>query len=146
MSYKSLLVVLLVPLWVGAVELNQDLQAKLISTLISFARGNNVEDDQMLTMLGELALKDRKVRIGGVGIIDRNISILLSEPRNSIVVSGKKWEGRSSKDKEIVLTDGRRVLTSIGDADISSLKIVIFSPTEARFIDLSSNTGGVYVR
>jgi len=82
-----------------------------------------------------------------VGIVTKNVFIILRRGKNTAIIDGKTWEGKSSTEQELVLTDGHNVLEPKNyDANVSNLIILIYTPTEVRFIDLSTNIGGKYVR
>ena len=121
---------------------NDNLHRKLTATLIKFAKDNKLEGEQLESMLGEIAIGGRQMRKGGVGLVDASDTfIVLDEKRNALVLAGKEWHGQDSKESELVLVGGNQVYGSLRFADVPNLKIVIFYPTEARYIDLSSNLG-----
>ncbi|MCI0371834.1 MAG: hypothetical protein L0214_10750 [candidate division NC10 bacterium] len=64
----------------------------------------------------------------------------------TVLVAGQTWDGRPSSQHEIVVIGGDRVLGSVEAPDVSDLEILVFSPTEVRYINLSSKTGGKYRR
>lgn len=132
--------------YMKAIAVNQDMVTKLVITLNAFAKKNGLNDAQLQSLLGEVVLDEQKMKKGGVGVIDKETFVVLNEPRNAIVIAGKKWQGKPSNESEVVLTDGHRVLNSTDAADTANLKILVFSPKEIRFIDLSNNSGGKYLR
>lgn len=132
--------------YVKAIDMNQEIVAKLVATLNTFAKKNALNDAQLESLLGEIVLNGQKIKKGGVGVIDKETFVVLGEQRNTVVVAGKKWQGKPSNKHEVVLTDGRRVLSSADDVGVSNLKILVFSPKEVRYINLSNNSGGKYPR
>jgi hypothetical protein len=132
--------------YVKATAMNQEIVAKLVTTLNTFAKKNALNDAQLESLLGEIVLNGQKMKKGGVGVIDKETFVVLDDQRNTVVVAGKKWQGKPSNEHEVVLTDGRRVLSSTDDVDVSNLKILVFSPKEVRYINLSNNSGGKYPR
>lgn len=141
----GLILLILVSL-VKADDVDSKLIEQLTSTLNGFAQKHQLSDTKMESLLGELVLHDRKMKKGGVGVIDKETFLALGEKQNTIVIGGKKWRGKNSDQSEVVLMDGYKILGSGDNLDIKRLKIVVFSPTEVRYIDLSNNTGGTYIR
>jgi hypothetical protein len=124
-----------------------DLNARLTTTLQKFAKENGLKDEEMTSLLGGIVLNRYGWRQGGVGLIDnKETYILLDHRRNSLQIGGKEWEGKDSKDWELVLLDETHVIGSLSSNDTQNLRLVIFYPEEARFIDLSHNTGGRFRR
>lgn len=126
--------------------IKNEIIAELVNTITKFAQNHDLNDVQMESLLGEIVLNGPKLKKGGVGIVDSETFILLQEERNSMSLAEKKWQGEKVSESEIVLTDGRRVIGSMHGVDVSKLKIVMFSPAEVRYINLSNNTGGKYSR
>jgi hypothetical protein len=115
---------------------------KLAATLREFAKSNGLTEEQLARMLGEIAIGRKDLRKGGVGMIDENGTyIILDQERNALLVAGKKWQGQNSKKSELVLLGSDGVYGSLGFTDSAGLRIVIFSPTEARYVDLPANLG-----
>ena len=126
--------------------MNQKLITKLLATLHEFAQKNQLSDAQLESLLGEIVLNSPAMRKGGVGLIDNETFVILNEERNAVLLAGRKWQGKKSSEYEVVLTDGHRVLSSVDVVDFSTLMILLFSPTEVRYINLSNNSGGKYLR
>jgi len=122
------------------------LQAELIKTLNIFADEHSITSTALEGMLGRLVLDQIALSKGGVGIIDKDTFILLKEKRNTLVISGRKWEGKKASEQEIVLADGQHILDSLQKADLSKATIVLFSPSEVQFISLSTTLAGKYKR
>ena len=129
-----------------AADMDGKLIADLINTLNQFAQRHALSDTQVESLLGQVVLNGQRLRKGGVGIIDKETFVVLKEHRNVLILSGQRWEGKESSEPEVVLTDGRSVLSSIQGMNVSDLKILIFTPTEVRYINLSNNSGGKYLR
>jgi len=138
--------VVLVGQHVRAKDMIPELNAKLLATLNEFARENSLSDEQLDSLLGEVVLSSPNMRKGGVGIVDSKTFVLLDEKKNEVKISGKKWQGEESSRQQIVLTNGRHVVGSITAEDVSKLQILIFTPSEVRYINLANNTGGKYSR
>ena len=136
----------LVPQHVGAKDMIPELNAKLLAALNEFAKKNSLSDEQLESLLGEVVLNSPNMRKGGVGIVDSETFVFLDEKKNAVKISGKTWQGEDSIRQQIVLTNGRRVLGSITAKDLSKLRILIFTPSEVRYINLTNNTGGKYSR
>ncbi|MDO8704978.1 MAG: hypothetical protein Q7J84_08535 [Sulfuricaulis sp.] len=136
----------LVPQHVGAKDMIPELNAKLLAALNEFAKKNSLSDKQLESLLGEVVLNSPNMRKGGVGIVDGETFVLLDEKKNELKISGKKWQGEESNKQQIVLTDGRQVFGSVTVEDVSKLKILIFTPSQVRYINLTNNTGGKYAR
>lgn len=132
--------------YMKAIAMNQDMVTKLIANINSFAKKNGLSDAQLQSLLGELVLNEKKMKKGGVGVIDKQTFVVLNETNNAVVIAGKKWQGKPSSESEVVLTDGHRVLSPTDPVDTAILKILVFSPKEVRYIDLSNNSGGKYLR
>jgi len=139
-------VILFMDIIVMAENIDNKLIADLHYTLDKFKQMNQLDDLHMARLLGEIVLNTEEWKKGGVGIIDENVFILTDRRNNSIRIFGKEWEGKESSVEEVVVIDGNRVVCCLDGADTSKLKIVLFSPSEVHFIDLSNNTGGKYVR
>lgn len=125
---------------------NMTLETELMATLNSFAKQHSLTGGELEKMLGKIVLDDKKMKKGGVGVIDKNTFILLNEKRNALMVSGHKWEGEESNRQEIVLTDGQHILGSLDGIDLSKISIVIFTPLEVRYINLANSIAGKYSR
>jgi len=126
---------------------DDNLQRKLTATLRKFAKDNKLEGEQLTRMLGEIAIGGKEFRKGGVGMVGASETyIVLDEGRNALLMAGKEWQGQDSTESELVILGENQVYGSLRIADVPSLKIVIFSATEARYIDLSSNLGGKFTR
>jgi hypothetical protein len=139
-------VICISPSYIKAADVHDKLSAELVATLNDFAKRNALSDDQIQRLVGDIVLNGQQFRKGGVGIINKDIFILLDEERNTVVLAGKKWHGKKSSDSEIVLTDGGQVLNAKDKIDIANLIILLFSPTEVRYINFSNNSGGKYLR
>jgi hypothetical protein len=127
-------------------DINDDMSEKLIACLQGFARENSLTRAQLETLLGDVVLNGVKIRKGGIGVIDRSTFIVLDDTRNAILVARKRWQGRKAGESEAVLLDGRHVLGPGDRVDRSTLKLVIFTPTEVHYVNLSNNSGGRYQR
>jgi len=119
---------------------------KLQIRLSEFAKEHGLSDAQLTAVLSDLVLNEQKLKKGGVGVIDAKTFIVVDESRNAMFISDKRWDGKPADEMEVALSDDQRVLGSVPITDLSHLRIVIFSPAEIRFIDLSNNTGGRYLR
>jgi hypothetical protein len=138
--------IVLVSQHAGAKDMIPELNAKLLAALNEFAKKNSLSDEQLESLLGEVVLNSPNMRKGGVGIVDDKTFVLLDEKKNGLKIYGKKWQGEESNKQQIVLTDGRQVFGSITVEDVSKLKILIFTPSQVRYINLTNNTGGKYSR
>lgn len=128
-----------------AAELMDEKSAKLLAALQDFAQKNKLSDAELQEALGKIVLKSINFQKGGFGIIDKNTFISLREKRNTLLINKKEWNGQPASEQEIVITDGNNT-KSTGKIDTKKSIIVIFSPTEVQYIDLSTNTGGKYLR
>ncbi len=133
-------------LYVNAADMSQKMTLELMATLNDFAQKHSLNDTQMEKLLGDIVLDSQQFRKGGVGSIANEVYVVLNEPKNAVIIKGQRWEGKKSSESEIVLTDGHRVLDSQTGVDVSKLIIIVFSPKEVRFINLSTNSGGKYLR
>ena len=131
---------------VRAKDMIPELNAKLLAALNEFAKKNYLSDEQLESLLGEVVLNSPSMRKGGIGIVDGETFVLLDEKKNELKISEKKWQGEESNKQQIVLTDGHQVFGSITVEDVSKLKILIFTPSQVRYINLTNNTGGKYSR
>jgi hypothetical protein len=125
---------------------NMNLHTELIATLDGFAKQHSLTGSELERMLGAIVLEDKKMKKGGVGIIDKDTFILLNEKRNSLMISNRKWEGKESSQQEVLLIDGQHILSTMDGVDLSKILIVIFTPSEVRFINLGSSIAGIYSR
>jgi len=99
----------------------------------------------------------------GMGAIDRNVFIPLSGNVNKIILEPLSdtncdhlkalpkcrhlWVGDDAGTPQIVLTDGIYASDSAATGmDMTKLVIVMFYPTEVRFINLRNNTSGKFLR
>ena len=121
-------------------------ETELLVTLKNFASQHSLSGDALNKMLGHIVLEGKNWKKGGVGALGNNIYIFTDSPRNSLKIAGQTWEGKESTKQEIVLTDGQRILDSLNGADLSKIIIVLFSPSEVQYIDLSNATGGKFMR
>jgi hypothetical protein len=127
-------------------DMKKDLVPKLQKTLNDFAKKNSLNDSQMAGLLGAVVLDEEKIRKGGVGVVDKDVYVLLNESRNTLSTYGKEWKGRVAGEPEIVVVDDSGEVHAIRVASGKNLKIVVFSPSEVKFIDVSKNSGGRYIR
>lgn len=127
-------------------EVNMSLHAELIATLESFAKQHSLSGSELERMLGVIVLEDKKMKKGGVGIIDKDTYIILNEKRNALMISNRKWEGKESNHQEVLLIDGQHILSTTDGVDLSKILIVIFTQSEVRFINLGSSVAGIYLR
>lgn len=129
-----------------AEESNMALETELFATLKTFAMQHSLPQSDLLKMLGKFILEGKEWKKGGIGAIGHDIFITVDGSRNALKISGRMWKGKESSKQEIVLTDGQRVLDSLDGVDLSKIIIVLFSPSEVRFIDLSNASGGKFLR
>lgn len=85
-------------------------------------------------------------RKGGVGVISDDIYILLDHDRNGMTIAGTDWTGKPYSESEVLLTDGKRVLTEKDDLSCNTLRVVIFTPNKVRYIDYKHGQAGYYKR
>lgn len=127
---------------------NKHLEDRLLAVLQKFAKNNNLTGAALLELLGGLVLDGKQLSKGGVGIIGQSdIFVSLNEERNALILpGGKDWYGKKSTEGEVMLLDSERVLGSIPVPNTSNLKIIIFSPSDVHYVDMSLHIGGKYVR
>ncbi len=126
---------------------NKQLESKLISELNKFGKANGLSEEQLRRLLGESLLNVPFFRKGGVGLIDsKETYIILDEVQNGILLNHQEWKGMDSGNTEIVLMDDRHILGSVGGVDLSNLKIVVFSPNEVHFVNMSDHSAGRFPR
>lgn len=130
---------------VQAAEVMDAKSAKLLAVLQEFAKENKVSDEELQEALGKIFLKGVKFQKGGVGIINENIFVLLREKQNTLLINDREWKGQVASDQEIVITDGQNT-KSIGKINVNKSVVVVFSPGEIQFVDLSTGDGGKYIR
>jgi uncharacterized DUF497 family protein len=131
---------------VCAQETHKTLEDELINMLSTFANKHSLSFNEVQTMMGRIVLDSKFIRMGGVGIIEEDTYVFLDEKRNTLEVSGLRWEGKPSSKQEVVFIYGRHILNSLDKANLSKVTIVLFSPLEVRFISLSKASGGTYKR
>ena len=124
----------------------RELAPELIESLSGFAKAHDLSDSQMRDLLGEIVFNDRKLKKGGVGVIGNDVFVIVDGTRNEIVFGNERWEGGPVTVPETVLTDGHQVLCSVRDIDPGETRFIFFSPTEVRYIDQMTRSGGVYLR
>jgi hypothetical protein len=135
---------LLMLLFSGFVNANEN--NDFYGALNSFASKNGLTEQELNYLLGKLVLDKNGWRQGGVGMIKENIFVILDDKFNGIKISGNNWKGQESYKNEIVFLDGKQVLESLGGVDLAKIIIVIFTPSEVRYIDLSDFRGAKYIR
>src|SRR5947207_78499 len=97
----------------GARESRVKLALALAQTLQEFSQKHHLDDEEAQRLFGELILASPAISKGSAGLIDNKEGfVLLNESRNTLLLDGKKWEGMSSSESEIVITDGHTVLWS----------------------------------
>jgi hypothetical protein len=130
----------------GAQE-GKQLKPDLTATLSAFAKQNGLSNEQLRAMLGDYVLNSRTIPKGGVGRIGEDESyVVLDEEQNAILIGDKEWKGKNSKQAELVILGDHRVLGSVDVSGAPSLKIILFSPEQVRYVDLSNNSGANYPR
>jgi len=127
-------------------EMSQELVPVLLQDLNTFAKTHHLNDSQMRDLIGEIVLNDRQMKKGGVGIVDSDMFLIVDGVRNAILFGKDKWEGRVASEPEVVLADQHRVLCSVSEGDLEQLRVVIFSPSEVRYINEAAKSGGRYLR
>jgi hypothetical protein len=138
----------------GTPDYNLSLMWELDATLHTFAQKHGIKEEDEAKFIGRLLMEQPafpKLGKGGVGIIDSDEYVSPESKRNELEIKGRNWFGKSWNENQIVVIDDQRVLSSISGKDLSNedfstLKIVIFTPKEIRFIDLSRGMGGFYER
>jgi hypothetical protein len=83
---------------------------------------------------------------GSVGVIARGVYIFLDRKRNTLEIAKQEWQGKESSKKEIVFTDGKGILKSLDGVEPSKVIMVVFTPSEVQFVDLSNYRSGKYKR
>lgn len=146
---------------IGASKLQMELWRTLF---VDFARQHSLSDSEVMEVLGALIVTDENLKkvtgrmifdgkylhymnVGGVMPLGRGIYYFADRARNTLSVShNSEWEGLESSQPEAVFTDGEHVSHTLDGIDLSKAMIVIFSPSEVRFLDLMGHSGGLIPR
>jgi hypothetical protein len=129
-----------------AQEDNREIYEKLYENLNEFAKKNGLSDEQMPRVLGNYVLNSLAFRKGGIGIIGPDTYIDLDSAKNTLLLNNRTWKGADSRKTQVVLIADARIAGQAEIKDTATLKIVIFEPQQARFIDVARNWGGHYKR
>ena len=124
-------------------QASQDKAGDLMATLRGFGQKHGMTDGEVYNLLKEAYLDSaNQSKKGGVALIGKNTYVIVDDKRNGLAfggLGGDTWWGKKSTQPEIVVIDGRRVISSLDGVDPSHLTIVIFTPAEVRYLDLSDN-------
>lgn len=150
MNLKFVYLLILLPGFLQASE-SHDLQkyyyAYLLESLRNTRQKHNISYQDMNETVGKYVLGSEKISKGGTGIIREGIYVVTDySTSNLALINGNEWSGLSSQTMEVVYTDGNTVSDSIVNYDLNNVVIIIYSPSEIRFIDYFNNNGGVYFR
>jgi hypothetical protein len=149
-AHPVISVILIALLLVGplAAEEPSELSVRLWATLDGFAKRNSLTEAQMWKLLDRNVLEGPNLRKGGIGMVDKDVYIVLDDKKNTIFLPDRDhaWQGRNSGDREIVIIEGNRILGAMKAANFSDVHIIMFSPKEARYINLAHDSGGTYRR
>ena len=146
LNFIFLSIFILPPAELRAKDLNEELVSDFLIHLNAFMEKRSLDSATLEKLLGEVTLNTVKFKKGGVGVVDKDVFVILDGSRNGAVISGKIWEGKAINEPEIVITDGTRILSSLNDVDVNKIILLIFSSSEVRYINFSSNSGGRYLR
>jgi hypothetical protein len=141
-----LLVLCLFTYALGERNMDETQLSNLLKTLVKFREDNGISESLMQQMLGKLLLDSYAMRKGGIGVIDKQTDIILDEKRNALIFNKEEWTGKSNRTDEIVVVNNHGVVGSVELKDPSDITIVFFTQNEARFINLSKNSGAKYKR
>ena len=131
----------------GAKQEGEPLESSLANTLREFARKRGLSDEQLSVILGKFVLDSRAISKGGLGKIgDDELYAVLDEKQNGVLIAGTEWRGRDSKEPQVVIIGDHRVLGSVDASGVSGIKVILFSPKQVRYVDLSNNSGAKYLR
>jgi hypothetical protein len=126
---------------------DEEFAADYVQSLQELAKkhGMSMEDVRrkaMLVHLGEAAYPP------GSKVISENLHVV-DGANNALVLSGKKWTGRSSRQAEFVIVHDGRVLASgsVGTQDArQGTTVILFSPNRIDYLDWTTLRGGSFRR
>ena len=127
-------------------EPNRQLKTALIENLDAFGKQHSLSDAELQNEVGRYALDGTDIVIGRAGLIGKDTYIIFGKERNALLVAGHTWEGKNISEQQVVFIDGQNVTDSADKVDLSKTTIVLFSPAEVRFINLSTFLAGKYER
>lgn len=123
------------------------LSSKLHAALAKFAIENSISDEQLRFLLNDAMLNSHVMSMGGVGGVDRNTYVVIDKGRNTVITRGRRrWIGDSSNKTQLVVVGDKGVLWSSSVLSASSLKVILFMPSEIHFVDLYNGLGGRFAR
>ncbi len=135
----------------GTPDYNLGLVLELDKTLHEFAQKHGIKEQDESTFIGQLMIERPSISKGGVGIIASDEYVFPEDKKNGVKINGRTWTGKDWSEGEIVVTDSEHILASVSGKDLSTvdpstLKIVIFTPKQIHYLDLSLGKGGFYER
>ena len=87
---------------------------------------------------------------GGIGIVNTGLYIDLKSKGNELILAeGKRWNGASTKEKQVVFVSGQRVVSGPEvppDFKLETACVVSFEGEKVFFFDFTAGKGGFYIR
>ncbi|WP_374334303.1 hypothetical protein [Leeia sp.] len=114
-----------------------------------FAHTHDMTDNEVNTLYMDALLNGEGLVKGGIGVVNKNIHIVVNSPVNEVIIGKKKyWRGAPVAQPEVLITDGVSILKNSGKSkvDMSKAVLLIFSQDDVRFLNLSDYSGGRYLR
>lgn len=118
----------------------------IMDNLREYGRAKNISQTEVMSQVGALVLNSPKTFKGGFGTVSKGVYVKTGTKHNEMKINGEDWVGLAREVNEVIYTDGQRFSKSIENFDLDQLVVVIFAPSEIRYIDYINSRGGVYLR
>jgi hypothetical protein len=141
-----------VALWSSAISSQSDYSYEEIENIVTTkylkycSQTLNIEYGLVKEQIGQLVLRNKYSAKGSVGIISKGRYVVTKGLVNSVIVNGETWVGKSYESNQVLFIEGDKVSESMEGLDADKLLVILFTPSEIRFVDYSDNSGGRYLR
>jgi len=119
----------------------------LMKQLFQLSRQAQVTATDLSALFATQALdRNQFYKKAGVGVVDKDVFVLLDQSTNRLRISDQDWTGKPSADPEIVFIKGTKVLDPADGAQAKRFNAVVFSQERVWVIIPRDRCGGFYSR
>jgi hypothetical protein len=128
-------------------QTNSEAQNETPDACLSKLRSSGILDELGLQK-SLLGLSDKLVSLqkGGIGIIAPDFYVETQNQTNRIIIGNKSWTGKAGSEKQLVYSDGKKIITRNELKSARSIIVILFTPDAIRFFNERKKTGGIYLR
>lgn len=122
----------------------------LIASILCTNQGFSQKAKERDVVSEKMFVKNQYFAKGSIGIIDRNLYIVVKSNNNELVLNdGKRWIGGNADIPEVVIFYDGRIWSrqSLPESfDLSKTVVISFETDKVRFFDFRQMDGGYYKR